>query len=268
MLSYSRLEFVTEERQVDRGVISGLSLSFVLLAIAILASGQILNFLSIPAVLVVFGGTFGATLVNYSMPELRHAWESMRMSLTSASVDPIERIRYLVRLSQEVRQDGVLILEREAGMTEDGFLKKAFELAADGQQADEIRRILETEAMTATERSMKTVQVFQSMGQFAPAMGLIGTLVGLIEMLGALDKPSMIGPSMAVALVTTLYGAVFANLVLLPLAGKLRNRAAEDNLVKALTIEGVASLSKQESPIVVQQRLQSFLPQSPGRYDA
>jgi chemotaxis protein MotA len=137
------------------------------------------------------------------------------------------------------------------------------EISADGQPAEDIKRILETELITSNERAGRVVQVFQTLGQFAPAMGLIGTLVGLIQMLAVLDKPGSIGPAMSIALLTTLYGAVLANLVFIPIAGKLRNRCAEEALVKALTIEGVLSLGRQESAIVVEQRLRSYLPLAP-----
>ncbi len=262
MSIYSTFRIFETERQLDRGILTGLGLSFALLFIAIAASGKVLNFLDIPSIIVVFGGTLGATLVNYSVHELSLAWHAFLNTVSTTPTSAIERIRYLVGLSQATRQEGLLLLEKESHLTEDGFLKKALEITADGQPCDDIRRMLETEMITANDRAQRVVQVFQSMGQVAPAMGLIGTLVGLIQMLGSLNQPSSIGPAMAVALVTTLYGAVLANLVFLPVAGKLRNYAAEDNLVKALTIEGILSLGKQENPIVLEQRLQSFLPQA------
>lgn len=256
----SNPQLYLEDRQIDRGVVRGLGLSFLLLFVAIAASGQMLNFFNVPAILVVFGGTLGASLVNYSAAELSLAWESLMIALMSPPPEPMERIRYLVKIGHAAKQGGILVLEPEAERAGDEFLRKAFEITVDGQPAEEIRRMLETEAITSNDRAMRLVQILQTMGQFAPAMGLIGTLVGLIEMLGALDKPSAIAPAMAVSLVTTLYGAVLANLVLLPLAGKIKNRNADAALVKALTIEGVLAIGRQESPIVIEQRLRSFLP--------
>jgi len=142
-------------------------------------------------------------------------------------------------------------------------MRKAMEITSDGQDASTIKRILETEMRASHQRATRAVQVFQTMGTFAPALGLIGTLIGLIQMLGALGDPSSVGPAMAVALTGTFYGAVLANLLFLPIAGKIKMQEEEDLLVKAITVEAMVSLSRQEGSIVMEQRLQSFLPIDP-----
>ena len=254
-----------DQQELDRGVAGGLLLCVVLLGAGIICGGTVGNFISPASFLVVIGGTVGAALVNYSLYDLRHAWSAFREILFTRDYHPIERIRYLVRLASLVRRDGLLVLEREArNSRDDSFLRTALQLTVDAQEGPEIRRILETELRASIEKSSRAVQVFEAMGNYSPAMGLIGTLIGLINMLGALENPATVGPAMALALTTTLYGAVLANMIFLPVAGKLKNRCEEDAVVKAITIEGVLSLGKQENAIVVEQRLQSFLPLAPA----
>lgn len=245
---------------VDRGLLAGVALSAGLILLAILFGGAGSNFFSITSLLIVLGGTFGAGLIHFSPYDIRHAWGAFKTILYHQDHHPMERISFLVALSKAVRRDGLLVLEQTATQVSDPFLRTALELTVDTQEAPDIRRILETEMRTSQDRAWRAIQVFETLGTYAPAMGLIGTLVGLIQMLGRLEDPATVGPAMAVALITTLYGAILANLVFLPIAGKLRNRADEESMVKAITLEGALSLSKQENPMVVEQRLQSFIP--------
>ncbi len=257
----SRWKGSAGESNLDRGVVAGLSLSALMIILGMLmGSGGVLNFVDISSVLIVFGGTLGATLVNFSPGDMIYAWEAFKSVLLKRPNSPTGRIRYMVDLSHAVRTRGrVGALEGEAGITKDAFLKLAMEMTVDGQASTEVQRILETEMRIANDRAFRAVQVFETMGNYAPALGLIGTVIGLIQMLGALGDPSRVGPAMATALVTTFYGAIAANLVFLPVAGKLRNRAEEEALVKAITIEGMIGVGNEENPLVIEQRLQSFI---------
>jgi chemotaxis protein MotA len=165
---------------------------------------------------------------------------------------------YLVHLSRRVKDEGMLVLEDEAVAATDSFLRLGLELTVDGQSPEDIRRILKNEMRTSSDQAWRTVQVWETMGNFAPAMGLIGTLIGLIQMLGSLQDAATIGPSMSLALVATLYGSVSANLFFFPLAGKLRVIAQEREQTKEITVEGLLSVARAESPIMLEQRLQSF----------
>ncbi|MEZ4753953.1 MAG: MotA/TolQ/ExbB proton channel family protein [Bdellovibrionota bacterium] len=258
-LSWSNTDF-GEEYELDRGVIGGAILAFTLVGLGIFFGGTILNFINLPGFLIVLGGTLGATLVNFSTYDIHKCFSAVRRVLFIKEYHPAERIEHLVQLANAIRQEGLLVLERYAKSEEDSFLRMAFELTVDGQAHDDVKRVLETELRTSNDRATRAIQVFETMGNYAPAMGLIGTLIGLIQMLGSLDNPSLVGPAMATALITTFYGAILANLIFIPIAGKLRNKKEEENLVKAITIEGVLSLGKQENPVVVEQRLQGFLP--------
>jgi chemotaxis protein MotA len=256
-------QWTSGERQLDRGIVAGLVISTVLIAIGVLASGHGLTFLDPASILIVFGGTIGATLVHFSPADLRYAYMELQSALCTKNSHPDERINALVEFAQALKRNGPLVLEREARNATDRFLRKALELTVDGQSEDDIRRMLETEIRTFNERSWRAVQVFQTMGNYAPAMGLIGTLIGLIQMLSALDNPATVGPAMSVALVTTFYGAILANLFFLPLAGKIKNRSEEEAVVKAITVEGAVSLRREENSIVLEQRLRSFIPLNP-----
>lgn len=251
---------ILNDRPVDRGVVTGVVISFVLIALGIVAGGNSMNFVSITSFIIVVGGTFGATLVHFSFGDLWQAWKALKAVLFTEPVHPLERIDQLIRLSHTCRRDGILTLEREAQRANDSFLRLAFEITADAQPEADVRRILETDMRTFIERASRSVQVYETLGNYAPALGLIGTLIGLIQMLGSLDNPATVGPAMSLALVTTFYGAILANLLFLPLAGKLRNRSDEELTVKAITVEGVICMAKQENPLVIEQRLHRFIP--------
>ena len=155
-----------------------------------------------------------------------------------------------------------MALEEEADNLDDAFLQKGIRLVVDGTDPETVRQILDIEVTFLEERHQSGQQVFEFMGQVAPAFGMVGTLVGLIIMLGHLDEPSMIGPAMAVALITTFYGVVLSNLVFLPIAGKLRVKSAEEVLLREMMIEGILSIQAGENPHIVEQKLESFL--APG----
>lgn len=245
---------------LDRGVVAGLVACALLMLVGIVLGGMANPFSSPISLLIVLGGTLGATCIHFSLRDIQVSYAAFLTILQERHVDPRSRIRFLVGLAQRVRKEGLLVLEEVSRTANDPFLKVALDLAVDTQEPEELRRTLEIEVQSAYARSVRPVQVFETMGTYAPALGLIGTLVGLIQMLGALEDPTTVGPAMGVALITTLYGAVLANMLFLPVAGKLRNRADEDALVKSVTIEGVICISRQENPLVVEQKLQTFMP--------
>jgi chemotaxis protein MotA len=256
--------FASEERPYDRGIVIGASISFLLIVIGLIAGGKLSAAFNPMSWLIVLGGTFGATMVHYSWYDIRHGWECFRRALMTLDLHPRERISYLVNLAQAVRQDGLLLLEDEALRTYDPFLRLALELTVDGQSAPDIKRILETEMRASQDKAHRGSNIFQTMGTYAPALGLIGTIIGMMEMLGNMQQAANIGPAMAIALTTTLYGAILSNLLFLPIAGKLRNQIEEELLVKAITLEGILAIGRQENPALVEQKLQGFLPLIPS----
>jgi len=249
---------IDDSPRVDTSVIVGFSIALVMVVVGALLGDHPLVFLSPGAVLLVLGGTIGATLIQSSLHDLRYALISARAALFLRPETAHDRIRLMVDVARRVKEQGPLILEDEAAAATDTCLRLGLELTVDGQKPEDIRRILENEMRVSHDRAWRAVQVWESMGNFAPAMGLIGTLIGLIHMLGALHDPTAVGPAMALALVATLYGAVSANLIFFPMAGKLRGIAHEQAHMKDITIEGLLSLAQNESPIMLEQRLQSF----------
>lgn len=165
-----------------------------------------------------------------------------------------------MELSSKARKEGLLALEGEINGTRDGFFAKGLQLVVDGVAPESIEEILNTEIDSLRDRHRQGAEIFTSMGTFAPAMGLIGTLIGLVQMLANMSDPSTIGPAMAVALITTFYGAILANVVFLPIAGKLRLRSTEEVQVREIVAEGILSISNGVNPRIVEQRLQAYLP--------
>lgn len=172
---------------------------------------------------------------------------------------PQQTIRLLVDLAQKARREGLLALDEEAEELDDYFLRKGLRLVVDGADPETVRQILDIEITFLEERHQSGQRIFDHLGAVAPAFGMVGTVIGLIIMLGNLDNPESIGPAMAVALITTFYGVVLANLIFLPIAGKLRVISDEEVLMREVMIEGILSIQAGENPYIVEQKLESFL---------
>ena len=211
------------------------------------------------SVLIVVGGTLGATLINYPLGRVLKTFGVVKNAFLYKTFDTGELINKMVDFAGKARRDGLLVLQSAAEDVKDPFLNKGIQMAIDGMEPQFIEKILNTEIEFIEERHSIGAEIFTTMGTFAPAFGLIGTLIGLVQMLQSMEDPSTIGPAMAVALLTTFYGAVMANVILMPIAGKLRTRSKEELLVKELTIEGIISIAGGDNPRVVEQKLHSFL---------
>lgn len=248
---------------MDIGVIGGIVAGFVMIYVAIIINGGTMSvFWNVGSVLIVLGGTIAAGFVYFKPSQMAGVIRLTRIALSRAGRSPSEAIQQLVYFAGKARREGLLALEEEADNLDDAFLQKGIRLVVDGTDPETVRQILDIEVTFLEERHQSGQQVFEFMGQVAPAFGMVGTLVGLIIMLGHLDEPSMIGPAMAVALITTLYGVVLSNLVFLPIAGKLRVKSAEEVLLREMMIEGILSIQAGENPHIVEQKLESFL--APG----
>lgn len=245
---------------MDLGVILGILLGIVLIGGAIAMGGSVLAFIDIPSVMITFGGTVASVLVMFPMKAVMNAMKVAQVALKAPKDSPMDVIEKIVSLAQKARKESILALENEP--IEDPFLQKGIRLVVDGAEPDFIREIMETEILMMQERHRSGQKVFKAMGAFAPAFGMIGTLVGLVQMLKALDDPQKIGPAMAVALITTLYGAVAANLVFLPIAGKLEERSRRETTLREMMLEGVLSILAGENPRMIREKLMTFLPPS------
>lgn len=245
---------------MDIGTLIGLLLAFGFPLMAILLAGNPLGYMDPQSVLIVLGGTLGFTIASFPLALLMGIGGIFSKVLFPPQTNPLKIVETLVDFSERARREGILALENAIGEIEDDFLKTGIRLAVDGVEPDMIKEILSTEIAFIEDRHKKGAGIFAGIGTAAPAFGMIGTLIGLVAMLQNLSDPSSIGVPMAVALLTTLYGAVVANAFAIPVSEKLRARSAEETLAKEVTIEGIMAIQSGDNPRIVQQRLLAFLP--------
>ncbi len=244
---------------LDLATVIGIVGAFALVVAAMSTGGGLTWFLDGPSAMIVLGGTFGAVLVNYRMSDMLSVLKVAKNAFFKREYKTDEIIRLLVEMSKMARKEGILSLQNMGVRVKDPFLGKAVDMMVDGYEPALMANILETELDFIAERHRLGAEIFASMGNFAPAMGMMGTLIGLIQMLMKMEEPSSIGPSMSVALVTTFYGVILANLVFHPISGKLRTRSAEELLVKRLIIKAVMSIQEGDNPRILEQKLHSFI---------
>ncbi len=243
---------------MDIGTVIGVTFGIALVLISILLGGSLQSFVNAPGLLIVVGGTFAATFVAFPIGSVIKAIKSSIGLIFPEKTDSIETVRTLITAAEVYRKDGPPALERLK--TADPFMKLAFQLVADGYKASDVGDLLRIEQEATLLRREESQAILEKMGDLAPAWGMIGTLVGLVIMLINLSDPSSIGPAMAVALLTTFYGAVLANLLFLPGANKLAGRAVKEQINMRLIVEGAAAIARNENPRQVQQRLMGFMP--------
>ena len=210
--------------------------------------------------MITLGGTIAATFINYPLDQILSIFKVVQHVFRRKLPPPEDVIANLVYFTEKARREGILALEEEAEALDDEFIKKGLQLVVDGSDPQLVRNILETELAFVEERHKSSQGLFITMATLAPAFGMLGTIIGLIAMLRSLDDPRSIGPAMALALITTFYGSIIANLVCIPVAGKLSVRSGEEILLKELVIEGVLSLQAGENPRLVEEKLKAFLP--------
>ncbi len=254
--------------RLDFATLGGVVGAFALIGAAILLGGRPGAFVDVPAVLIVLGGTAMVTAISYSFGEMLRSAGIVMRALVYQREDPSQTALNMIALADRARQRGSLdlqnVLEQLRG---DRFLYKAVQLIVDGTPGEEIERILHREVESTQQRHQRSAGILRRAGEVAPAMGLIGTLVGLVQMLGNLQDPSAIGPAMAVALLTTFYGAILANMVFLPLANKLDRNSGLETQVKQLVSLGAASIGRQENPRRLETLLNTILaPEHRVRY--
>jgi len=243
---------------VDIATIIGIVLAFGLVVSAI-GSG-ISSFIDPPSMLIVIGGTIGVLLVGYPLNKCLGVIGVVMKTFMYKLDKGSEVIAKLVELAQTVRKDGILALESEVGSIENEFMAKGLQMAIDGQEPAAIEEILYMEMDKVAERHTLGADMFTALGTYAPSMGMIGTLVGLVLMLQNMSDPSSIGPSMSIALLTTFYGALIANILCLPMSGKLKTRSKEELLIREIILVGIQSLVAGENPRVMEQKLLGYLP--------
>ena len=221
--------------------------------------GGLLWFFNTPSAMIVLGGTIGAVLINYPLSDILGVSKVAKNVFFQKELKTESAIKTLVEMSRIARRDGILALENKLEDIKDPFFTKGVMLMIDGVEPTALSRILHTELEYVSERHRMGAEIFMTMGNFAPAMGMMGTLIGLVKMLMQMDDPSSIGPAMAVALLTTFYGVILANLIFLPAAGKLKTRSAAELTVKQLIINGILSVQSGDNPRILEEKLHSFI---------
>ena len=260
-MSDAPLRFEAAPRRMDLATLFGLIAALALIAVAIVMNGSPLAFVDVPAILMVVLGTFAVTAISYTGEELREAQPSFRQAMFRTEIDPRVAARRVLTLADKARKRGMLSLQGDLyGVRDAPFLQRSLSMLVDGLQVDEIERNMTLEAHALAQGRHRAAAILRRAAEVSPAMGLIGTLVGLVQMLGNLDSPDRIGPAMSVALLTTLYGALMANVVFLPLASKLERNATVEQLVSQIYTMGVASMGRQENPRRLEMLLNTVLP--------
>lgn len=254
---------------MDIATIIGLVASFSLMIFGIIVDmkqgikilpGNIGAFVDVQSIMITFGGAFMTMMAQSgSIGEFLNGVKSFGLVMKVMPSSEAETIKNIIDLSNVARKEGLLALEEAAGEIQDEFLKKGILLIVDGTDPELVRSILETELMCIEDRHKGTIGFWEGLGGMGPAWGMIGTLIGLINMLKNLDDPSTVGPSMAVALVTTFYGSVLANWICTPVASKLKGKNAAEIMMKEVMVEGLLSIQAGENPRVIEEKLKSFL---------
>ncbi|MEN6370663.1 MAG: flagellar motor protein [Armatimonadota bacterium] len=246
---------------MDLATIFGFLLAWGALLVALfMEGGRVGDLLNPSALVLVIGGTVGATIVAFSLKQITGLPSIIRKAFFCKDTDLMRIIAIMVTFARKARKDGILALENEVKHIDNKFLQMGIHLVIDGTPSEMVREILETEIVSLQERHKVGENIFTTMGGFAPTLGIIGTVMGLIHMLTSLDQPRKMGPAIASAFIATLYGVGFANLVLLPIGSKLKARTTEEIIAYDMMVEGILSIQAGDNPRMVEVKMLAFLP--------
>ncbi len=243
--------------RVDLSTVFGLLAGAALILSAIVLGGRPSLYLDFPSFLIVFGGTLGVTFIKNPLDRVFSTLSVVRKAFTNRLTQPEELAEQIVQLSRKARRESLLALNRVP--IGDPFLARSVKLAVDGMEPAEIKTLLEAEIQTLAQRHKQGQELLEGMAASAPAFGMIGTLIGLVQMLANMNEPHSIGPAMAVALLTTLYGALLAYLVCLPLAEKLRNRSRQEVNARMMVLQGIVAIAHGEHPMSIGEKLAPYV---------
>ena len=240
----------------------GITLGFIMIMLAILTNSGVdgaSSFLDLSSIFIVIGGLIASLLINFKMSQIKLTGRVLKEAFRQKDLELLKLIQLFINLSERASREGLLALENEADEIDDPFIKKGMLLAVDGIEPEVIQEIMDAEITSMEERHAQGRLILEKSGEYAPAWGMIGTLVGLVLMLNKLEDPATLGPSMAVALLTTLYGTVLANLVFIPMANKLENKTEEEIFMRQIIIEGVIGVQSGQNPRILEEKLSAFL---------
>lgn len=252
---------------LDLASVLGMILGFAAVIFGILSSGEnildgvgmLSNFYDFPSIVITLGGSLTGVMASNKLASVPKGFKSIRLAMREQTYDPASMISNIIQLSNVARKEGLLALEEAAAEIEDDFLKKGIMLVVDGTDPELVRAILETDLSSTEDRHKSVIGFWEKWAELGPAWGMIGTLIGLINMLKKLDDPSSIGPQMAVALVTTFYGSIIANWLCNPVASKLKLNHESEMVIKQIIVEGLLSIQAGENPHVIEEKLKTFI---------
>ena len=244
---------------MDIGTIIGIILGFGFVLVAITMHGSLKDFIDLPGAMVAFGGSTAAVFIMFPAKKVLGIFGVIKNVFLTKLADPKDEMNRLTQLASVARRDGLLALEKQIPDIKDQFLVRGLEMVIDGTPKEKLEEVLTIELGCIQERHKTGKKIFDQLGASLPAFGMVGTLIGLIQMLGKLDDPSKIGEGMAVAMCTTFYGAFVANMLFLPMAGKLEQRSKEETLLRELMIRGLVGLIEGEGPRAMETKLKAFL---------
>ncbi len=244
---------------MDIGTLIGILLGISLISGPIVMGGSPGSFIDPGSAMITFGGSLAALLISFPLPKVKAVLSVTKKTLSSGSLEIVPWYTTLIDLATIARRDGILALEERLDGISDDFLKRGLQMIVDGSPADAVRQIMEMEIENMEMRHAIGHDIWKSLGNFAPAFGMIGTLIGLVNMLQNLSDPSKLGGGMAIALITTFYGAFLANLFCIPLQGKLEQRTQEEVHLKKMLLAGILSVQSGDSPRMVGEKLEVYL---------
>ena len=247
---------------MDIATVVGVILAQVLILGSIMMGAGLAAFIDVPSIVIVFGGTTACGMISFPMDKFKATGKVVKKTFMYVLASLPDQIEAMAEFAALARREGLLALEEKLETVEDPFLVKGLRLVVDGFPPEVVRDILGTDLYSMQERHAVGKAVLDKMGEIAPAMGMLGTLIGLVTMLKNLSDPSQIGAGMAVALLTTFYGAYLSNVLLLPMACKLDQRKKEETLIRSTMIEGIVSIQNGDKPAMVKEKLKAFLPPS------
>lgn len=245
---------------MDLASVVGMSIAVIMVVFGIASGGSVKSFIDVPSILIVFGGTFGAAMVANPLERSKNLHRIFKSAFITEQINLVGLIQTLVSFAEKARREGLLALEEDANKLDDEFMRKSIQLVVDGTDPELVKSILDTEIGLLEERHSANKGYLDSVAELGPAFGMLGTLIGLIQMLQNLSDPDALGPGMAVALVTTFYGSVLANMFAIPIGKKLTQNSGREVLARELMVEGILSIQAGENPRIVEEKLKVFLP--------
>jgi len=248
---------------MDIGSLVGIVSGLVLIFSAIILGGDLASFIHIPGIMIVCGGTMSATLLNFQFKDVVAALKAAYFVFNVPHIDPNDMVFSMVNLGVATRKNGILALSNVE--SEHPLIKKACNLIADGTDEELIYKTLHIEIESMRLRHMNIQEVFKKLGTYAPSFGMLGTLIGMVQMLGEISSPETIGPAMATALLTTFYGSLLSSMIFIPIAGKLKSRTITEVINLKIIFEGAISILANNSPLFVYEKLSAHIPKKMRR---